>query len=94
MYSITDRASFESLRRHLGRIPADRPVMIVGNKCDLSDVREVAKGEGENFALSCRAGFKETSAKMRVNVPQTVYDLVRRIRGLHKSKEKSGCVLF
>ena len=54
--------------------------MLVGNKCDLDDKREVETSEGEELAKKFNCQFKETSAKTRENVEESFYDLVREIR--------------
>jgi len=42
--------------------------MIIGNKIDLEDKREVSTEEGENFAKEVGIPFMETSAKTAYNV--------------------------
>ncbi|CAF2407767.1 unnamed protein product [Rotaria sp. Silwood2] len=44
--------------------------VLIGNKCDLSDQREVQKQEGEDFAREHGMIFMETSAKTVVNVEE------------------------
>ena len=78
--------------------------MLVGNKCDLEDKREVSTSEGAEFAKRHGAQFKEASAKTRMNVEDSFYDLVRSIRGMDDSddkekkgkdqKKRAGCVVL
>ena len=42
--------------------------MIVGNKCDLEDQREVCKVEGQDIAKLFGCPFFETSALSRINI--------------------------
>ena len=77
------------------------PMMLVGNKCDLEQKREVSTQEGKQLASSYRLSFKEASAKSRVNVEESFYDLVRSIQSYRKadnSKTKkqrtSSCVML
>ena len=65
-------------------------MMLVGNKCDLEEKREVSSSEGQEFAKQSGSQFKETSAKTRVNVEESFYDLVRMIRELDPSRVEGG----
>ena len=40
----------------------DAALCVVGNKCDLSDQREISRDRGEKFAHQLGAMFSETSA--------------------------------
>lgn len=77
--------------------------VLVGNKCDLEDRRQVTKTEGEDLARSWGVPFFEASAKLRINVENCFYQLVREIRnvrnppGKQKAGEKkkgAGCMLL
>jgi GTPase KRas protein len=108
IYSITSRSSFEQIstfKEQVFRVKdAERlPMMLVGNKCDLEEKREVSHQEGVELGKQFGAQFKETSAKTRVNVEEAFYDLVRMIREFDPSrqdmnkKEKKrggGCALL
>ena len=54
IYDITNRRSFENCAEWLSRLKdnslEDIIIMLVGNKTDLEDKREVSKSEGEEFA--------------------------------------------
>jgi len=85
VYSITSRATFESLPSFHDQILRVKdedsfPVAVLGNKCDLEKDREVSTMEGKEFADSIGAPFFETSAKARINVEEGFYQLVREIR--------------
>lgn len=75
VYDVTRRESFEEavnfwltdVRQELGNIPT----VLVGNKIDLIEQREVAKDEGLNKAKQARCSFIETSALHNVNVQDT-----------------------
>lgn len=51
--------------------------MLVGNKCDLEDIREVSIEEGKSFAEEHKLFFMETSALESTNV-QTAFEMVVR----------------
>ena len=40
--------------------------MVLGNKCDMNDRRQVSKERGEQLAIEYGIKFMETSAKVRV----------------------------
>lgn len=80
------------------------PFVLLGNKCDLVEYREVQKADGEALAKKLGCIFMETSAKERINVDQAFHELVRSIKK-HKStsvssvvdddpKKKKGCVVL
>jgi GTPase KRas protein len=85
IYSITSRPSFEQVSVFKDQVlrvkDKDKiPMMLVGNKCDLEEKREVSTAEGQDLSRAFGASFKEASAKTRVNVEEAFYDLVRKIR--------------
>lgn len=79
VYSITSRSSFneaKQLREALRDNPV--PIILVGNKCDLDDHREVSFKEGEDMVASLDMRvFFETSAKTRKNVEEAFFATVR-----------------
>eukprot|EP01103_Thecamoeba_quadrilineata_P009142 TRINITY_DN18856_c0_g1_i1.p1 TRINITY_DN18856_c0_g1~~TRINITY_DN18856_c0_g1_i1.p1 ORF type:complete len:195 (+),score=36.47 TRINITY_DN18856_c0_g1_i1:41-625(+) len=90
IYSVDSRKSFEDLityRDHIVCADAEQdllkkpmPLVVVGNKCDLEDYREVAKTEGMALASKFGVRFFETSARRRVNVEESIHQLVKEIR--------------
>jgi GTPase KRas protein len=89
MYSIDSRDSFEGVERYYQDLirtnDGTSKLVLVGNKVDKLDQREVTSDEG--YALARRLGcpFFETSAKTRVNVEEAFSALVRI---LHDSEAK------
>ena len=53
------------------------PIVICGNKCDLSDQRQVETSEGQSIADSLGYVFIETSAKTGMNVDELFFNSVR-----------------
>jgi GTPase KRas len=85
VYSITSRQSFEEINTFHQQIlrVKDRdyfPMIVVGNKCDQDDKREVNQNEGKELAKTFGCKFLETSAKNKINVDEAFHDLVREIR--------------
>ena len=85
VYSITSQSSFEEVPRTVFEIlrikDAEKvTIIIVGNKFDLDDQREVPTEEGQELARSLRCPFFEASAKTRHNVVEVFHQIVREIR--------------
>ena len=72
VYDITNRESFRNISKWIEDVQDNSPksinLVLVGNKIDLVDQREVAYEEGEEFAISKGILFGETSAKTGENV--------------------------
>ena len=54
--------------------------MILGNKCDMNDRRQVSKQRGEALAVEYVVKFLETSAKASINVEEGFFTLARDIK--------------
>uniref|UniRef100_A0A8C4QSB5 RAB8A, member RAS oncogene family n=1 Tax=Eptatretus burgeri TaxID=7764 RepID=A0A8C4QSB5_EPTBU len=59
---------------------ADVEKMILGNKCDMNDRRQVTKDRGEKLAIEYTIKFMETSAKASINVEDAFFTLARDIK--------------
>lgn len=85
VYSITSRSSFEEIATFHQQVLRVKdldyfPMVMVANKCDLEQDRQVSTSEGYAMAKKIGCPFVETSAKQRVNVDEAFNDLVREIR--------------
>ncbi|KAJ6232697.1 ras-like protein rasb [Anaeramoeba flamelloides] len=90
VYSVTDRNSFDEVaifHEQITRVKDsdDVPIIIVGNKSDLENERQISKGEGQDLAKTYDCPFFETSAKYRINVDEAFFESVREI---NRQKEK------
>eukprot|EP01111_Echinosteliopsis_oligospora_P001901 TRINITY_DN1278_c0_g1_i1.p1 TRINITY_DN1278_c0_g1~~TRINITY_DN1278_c0_g1_i1.p1 ORF type:complete len:195 (-),score=47.34 TRINITY_DN1278_c0_g1_i1:132-716(-) len=112
VYSITYAQSFREvskLHSHILKVKdLDQvPFVLVGNKCDLVEYREVPKADGETLAKKINCKFMEASAKDRINVDQSFHELVKEVKRLkgattggtatdsHEAKKvKKSCLLL
>jgi small GTP-binding protein len=83
MYDITKKETFDTIRKWWKNIldhkDKDFPIILVGNKCDLEDKRQVQKEEGENIAKELGIKFIETSNKNGINIKESVRELINMI---------------
>ncbi|XP_064499148.1 GTP-binding protein Rit2 isoform X1 [Pseudopipra pipra] len=84
-YSITDRQSFQEAAEfkeliYRVRHTYDIPVVLVGNKIDLEEFRQVSTEEGMSLAREYSCSFFETSAALRFYIDDVFHGLVREIR--------------
>lgn len=72
--SLADANSFHQTSKWIDDVRTERGsdviIMLVGNKTDLSDKRQVSTEEGERKAKELNVMFIETSAKAGYNVKQ------------------------
>ena len=97
MYDITSQKSFEAISGWINSIKEvkgeDFPIVLIGNKCDKEEEREVGKEEGENEAEKYNFGFFETSNKDGINVENAVMDLISKVikkRNKKQSKKEKN----
>ncbi len=67
--------------------------ILIGNKCDLTDDREIREEEGKAFALRNGMEFMETSAKMNTNVSEafeTLGKLMIEFNNTNKTQRNEG----
>ena len=83
VYDITRRESFESVINWIEDCKLNSPktvfMILVGNKSDLNDNRQVTTEEGEEFATRYGIRFFETSAKDGVNIEEIFTESIQFI---------------
>ncbi|XP_061543074.1 ras-related protein Rab-22A isoform X1 [Phycodurus eques] len=83
VYDITKEESFQTLKNWVKELrqhgPPNIVVAITGNKCDLSDAREVLEKDAKDYADSIHAIFVETSAKNAININEVFIEISKRI---------------
>ncbi|XP_055727184.1 ras-related protein Ral-B-like isoform X1 [Salvelinus fontinalis] len=98
VFSITEHESFTAtaeFREQILRVKAEEdkiPLLVVGNKSDLEDRRQVSVDEARAKAEEWGVQYVETSAKTRANVDKVFFDLMREVRGkkMSENKDKNG----
>lgn len=84
VYAVTSSQSLEELRPifevikevKAGEDMEGIPIMLVGNKCDETEGREVQTTGGQEQAKKWGCGFMETSAKTNCNVKELFQELL------------------
>ena len=83
MYDITNRESFEAISNWMkgiiDRKGNDFPIILVGNKIDKENEREVTKEEGKQIGDKYRINFIEMSIKTGENVEECALELINKI---------------
>lgn len=83
IYDVTRRTTFENIKKWLFELREfanpDTVVVLVGNKSDLRQSREVEEEEGKSLAESEGLCFLETSALENVNVEEAFLVMIKRI---------------
>eukprot|EP01100_Stratorugosa_tubuloviscum_P000816 TRINITY_DN1182_c0_g2_i1.p1 TRINITY_DN1182_c0_g2~~TRINITY_DN1182_c0_g2_i1.p1 ORF type:complete len:198 (-),score=71.12 TRINITY_DN1182_c0_g2_i1:86-679(-) len=90
IYSITSRNSFNRINFFVDRIREVIeqdvfPLVIVGNKSDLEDKREVSVEEGRVLSQKWTCTQLEASAKLRRNIEDIFIDICRQIKDPSKN---------
>lgn len=99
VFSLTERESFRAareIREQILRVKSgqadegDIPFILVGNKNDLTDKRQVSEEEALNLALQWKCKYIETSAKTCLNVDNAFYDIMRQVLEVKKKRGAAG----
>ncbi|KAM7442783.1 hypothetical protein ABFA07_008254 [Porites harrisoni] len=94
VYAINDRSSFEELiplKQHLEKVrAADKPlVVLIGNKKDTENDREVSKQEGLQFSKENNCSFYEISTKASYEEVENVFSEAIRDIARHKLTQRA-----
>ncbi len=83
VYDISNSKTFETLDYWIEEIKSKSPqfskMILVGNKCDLTDERQIKKEDGKDYAKNKKIKFYEVSAKDGTNVNEVFECLVKDI---------------
>ncbi|MBN3289484.1 RAB6A protein, partial [Polypterus senegalus] len=93
VYDITNPNSFNQTSKWIDDVRTERGgdviIMLVGNKTDLADKRQISTEEGEQKAKELSVMFIETSAKTGYNVKQLFRRVAAALPGMDSTPEKS-----
>lgn len=94
VYDITNTNSFHQTSKWIDDVRTERGsdviIMLVGNKTDLSDKRQVSTEEGERKAKELNVMFIETSAKAGYNVKQLFRRVAAALPGMESTSENKA----
>jgi len=94
VYDITDKQSFRDIDNWLTEVEkhAHENVnkLLVGNKCDLEQNRQVSYEEGKAYADQLGIKFLETSAKNSVNVESAFFAMANEIKARVQPDNQTG----
>lgn len=94
VYDITNRQSFQNTSKWVDDVRAERGndviIVLVGNKTDLNDKRQVSTEEAEKRAQEFNVMFIETSAKAGHNVKTLFKKIAQALPGMDKDAQQDG----
>ena len=83
MYDVTNRKTYDNIKKWLNQIRDETgnriSIILVANKIDCKELRQVTKEEGESLAKSCNLSIFEASAKDSINVKESFQFLAEKI---------------
>ena len=93
IYDISEKDSLNKLNYWIDQIKLNAPEsaksVLIGNKCDLNNERQISKEEGEEFAKKYNTQFYEVSAKDGTNIKEAFEYLGNEIYREIKKKGKT-----
>ena len=94
VYDITRKDTFDDIDKWRNELVnscnKEITIMLIGNKCDLEDSREISKEQGEEKAKSFGFSFLETSAYSGENLEKGFEMLIKEIYQKYKIEQKSN----
>ncbi|KAN0033760.1 hypothetical protein ACTFIV_000225 [Dictyostelium citrinum] len=96
VYSITSKSSFDQIQSYIDQIKFLKtekvPIILIGNKSDLEEDRQVTYPEGENFANRFGMSYIEVSAKSRVNIDEVFNEVVRSVKRRNENSDMNKSI--
>jgi GTPase KRas protein len=103
VYSVIHRQTFPKVTQLFDKIKRIKddlpkvPIVMIGNKIDMKDSRQIEEQEGIALAKTLGVPFFETSAKEKINIEAAFFEVIREIRRqkpTEQVKAKGCCVLL
>ena len=104
IFSIDDKKSFKNLKDYVTQIKLidqNLPIILVGNKCDLEDKREILKNIANDYSNSIGAKYFEYSALTDDNkycneiFQKCAYDIIsHKISNVEIKNSRCSCLIF
>ncbi|XP_021359661.1 ras-related protein Rab-31-like isoform X2 [Mizuhopecten yessoensis] len=94
IYDLTSADSFYDIKDWVGELKknVDTPIVmcLVGNKCDMSDCREVTSIDAEEYASTIGALNHETSALKNTGIDEAFLQVAQQLIKLYETSPNSG----
>ena len=94
-FDVTNEESFNNLKEWISSIKVNMeakniflPLIIVGNKIDMENERDITKEDAENFASENKYKYFETSAKTGEGVDEAVKELINLVLNQNQVDEQ------
>ena len=84
VFDVTSHDSFDNVKGWINSIKSNLgekiiPIIIVGNKIDMENMREISKEDGKKIASENDFKYFETSAKTGIGVDEAIKEIVNQI---------------
>ena len=90
MYDITKKESYDKISKWMTSIKEYKddnfPILLIGNKSDLEDERQITEEEGKQLANNYNIDFMEISIKENKNVDKAALAIINKV--IEKQKDK------
>ncbi len=94
VYDITRKETFDNIDKWRNELTnscnQEVTILLIGNKCDLEEQREITKEQGEEKAKSFGFSFLETSAYSGENLEKGFEMLIKEIYQKYKVEQKGN----
>jgi len=95
VYDVSNKKSFESVENWVSAIQHANPdggvsLLVVGNKNDLGEERQITRQQGQDLAKKVGAPFIETSAKDACNVDVMFLNLAKKLVNQRRASNLEG----